>query len=72
MSPRAVEWLRNAHPADLAGLALLWGMKHLRIRTTDDLDQLTGEEPTAVLLEILPDPVQTGQFWAAWDAWETA
>ena len=71
MSPRAVEWLRNAHPADLAGLALLWGMKHLRIRTADDFDQLTGEEPTAVLLEILPDPGQTRQFWAAWDAWET-
>jgi 2-succinyl-5-enolpyruvyl-6-hydroxy-3-cyclohexene-1-carboxylate synthase len=71
MSPRAVEWLRNAHHADFAGLAALWQMKHLQVRTADDLDQLSSDEPAPVLLEVLPDPVQTRQFWVAWDDWET-
>lgn len=69
MSPRAVEWLRNAHGADLAGLAALWGMKHLQVHTADDFDQITGEETAVVLLELVPDPVQTQRFWTAWDGW---
>ncbi len=67
MSPRAVEWMTNPQSADLAGLATLWGMKHLQIRTVDDFDQFEiGEK--ALLLEIIPDATQSQAFWAAWDA----
>ena len=66
MSPRAAECMANPHAADLAGLAVLWGMDHLRVRRADDFD---GFEPGGrpVLLEILPDPEQTARFWADWD-----
>ncbi len=66
MHPRAAEWMTNPQTADLAGLAALWGMNHLRVRTVDDFDQIeTG--PRTLLLEILPDAAQTTAFWAAWD-----
>lgn len=66
MSPRAAECMTNPHAADLSGLAALWDMKHIRIRTVDDLDQFEpGEKP--VLLEIIPDAEQTKRFWADWD-----
>lgn len=66
MSPRAAECMINPHHADLAGLGALWGMRHLRVRTADDLDAHTpGGEPT--LLEITPDPKQTARFWTDWD-----
>ena len=62
MSPRAIECMTNPHQADLAGLAALWGMKHLRIHTADDFDQFEpGEIP--ILLEVIPDAVQTTRFW---------
>ncbi len=66
MSPRAVEWMTNPQSADLSGLATLWGMNHLRIRTVDDFDQFEAGDQT-LLLEILPDAKQTKDFWAAWD-----
>lgn len=66
MSPRAIEWMTNPQSADLSGLATLWGMKHLRIRTVDDFDQFEAGEKT-LLLEIVPDAKQTASFWAAWD-----
>jgi 2-succinyl-5-enolpyruvyl-6-hydroxy-3-cyclohexene-1-carboxylate synthase len=66
MSPRAVEWMTNPQTADLSGLATLWGMSHLRIRTVDDFDQFEAGEKT-LLLEIVPDAVQTTAFWAAWE-----
>ena len=66
MSPRAVECMTHPHTADLAGLALLWGMDHLRVRRADDFDRFEpGGKP--ILLEILPDPEQTARFWADWD-----
>jgi 2-succinyl-5-enolpyruvyl-6-hydroxy-3-cyclohexene-1-carboxylate synthase len=66
MSPRAAECMINPHHADLTGLAALWGMRHLRIRTADDLDAYTpGGKPT--LLEVLPDSRQTESFWADWE-----
>lgn len=66
LSPRAAECLINPHAADLAGMALLWGMDHLRVRRADDFDRFEpGGKP--VLLEIIPDPVQTSRFWADWD-----
>ena len=59
MSPRAAECMTNAHAADLAGLATLWGMDHLRVRRADDFDAFApGAQP--VLLEIIPDPEQIG------------
>ncbi len=65
MSARAADWMRNSQSADFAGLATLWGMDHLRIRTSDDFDQLDpGDRP--LLLEIIPDPAQTDAFWKAW------
>ncbi len=66
MSPRAVEWMTNPHSVDLSGLATLWKMNHLQLRTVDDFDQLESGENT-LLLEILPDATQTAAFWAAWD-----
>lgn len=66
MSPRAAEWLVNPQTADLSGLATLWHMDHLRIRTVDDFDRLAPGERT-LLLEIVPDAGQTAAFWAAWD-----
>jgi len=67
LSPRVSEWMTNAHAADLAGFAALWGMRHLAIRTPDDFDPLGEPNATATLLELIPDPNQTRQFWAAWD-----
>ncbi len=66
MSPRAAEWMTNPQSADLSGLATLWGMNHLRIRTVDDFDRFESGERT-LLLEIVPDAAQTTAFWAAWD-----
>ncbi|MDP3849734.1 MAG: thiamine pyrophosphate-binding protein [Luteolibacter sp.] len=66
MSPRAAECMINPHHADLSGFASLWGMTHLRVRTTDDFDAYEpGGKP--VLLEIIPDPEQSARFWADWD-----
>jgi 2-succinyl-5-enolpyruvyl-6-hydroxy-3-cyclohexene-1-carboxylate synthase len=66
MSPRAVECMTNPHAADLSGMAVLWGMEHLRVRTADDFDPFQpGGKP--VLLEIIPDAAQTARFWADWD-----
>jgi 2-succinyl-5-enolpyruvyl-6-hydroxy-3-cyclohexene-1-carboxylate synthase len=66
MSPRAIEWMTNPQNADLSGLATLWGMDHLRIRTVDDFDQFQSGEKT-LLLEIIPDTRQTTAFWEAWE-----
>ena len=66
MSSRAAECLINPHHANLAGLAALWGMRHLRVRTADDMDALTPDG-VPMLLEITPDPKQTKSFWADWD-----
>ena len=66
MSPRAVEWMTNPQSVDLSGLATLWGMNHLRIRTVDDFDKFEPGDQT-LLLEIIPDAAQTAAFWAAWD-----
>ncbi|MEI6819079.1 MAG: thiamine pyrophosphate-binding protein [Verrucomicrobiota bacterium] len=66
MSPRAVEWMTNPQSADLSGLATLWHMDHLRLRTVDDFDHVQPGAKT-LLLEIVPDPAQTNAFWVAWD-----
>jgi 2-succinyl-5-enolpyruvyl-6-hydroxy-3-cyclohexene-1-carboxylate synthase len=65
MLPSAAESLIQPHQADFAGLATLWGMRHLRVRTADDLDQLSTEGPP-LLLEIIPDEKQTTRFWEVW------
>ncbi len=66
MSPRAAEWMTNPQTADLSGLATLWGMNHLRVRTVDDFDKFETS-PKTLLMEIIPDAGQTTAFWAAWD-----
>ena len=66
MCPRAIEWMTNPQSADFSGLATLWAMDHLRIRTADDFDQLEASDKT-LMLEIIPDAAQTTAFWAAWD-----
>jgi 2-succinyl-5-enolpyruvyl-6-hydroxy-3-cyclohexene-1-carboxylate synthase len=66
MSPRAIEWMTNPQSAELSGLATLWKMNHLQIRTVDDFDKFESGEK-AMLLEIIPDAKQTQAFWAAWD-----
>jgi 2-succinyl-5-enolpyruvyl-6-hydroxy-3-cyclohexene-1-carboxylate synthase len=66
MSPRAAECMTNPHAADLSGFAKLWSMRHLRVKTADDLDAFEpGGNP--VLLEIIPDAEQTKRFWSDWD-----
>lgn len=65
MHGSAAESLIQPHQADFSGLASLWGMRHLRIRTADDLDELSTEGPP-LLLEIIPDEKQTARFWAEW------
>jgi len=65
MSPRAAECMANPHSADLTGFAALWGMRHLAIRTADDLDAFSPGTP--ILLEILPDAAQSERFWADWE-----
>jgi 2-succinyl-5-enolpyruvyl-6-hydroxy-3-cyclohexene-1-carboxylate synthase len=67
MSPRAAECLTNPHDADLAGLAKLWGIAHLRVRTADDFDALAADREGALLLELAPDARQTEAFWREWD-----
>ncbi|MCX6874907.1 MAG: thiamine pyrophosphate-binding protein [Verrucomicrobia bacterium] len=67
MSPRVAEWMTNPQAAELAGFATLWGMDHLRIRRPDDFDRFGETRDRPLLLELLPDPGQTQQFWAAWD-----
>lgn len=66
MSPRAIEWMTNPQTADFEGLATLWGMRHLRVRTVDDFDKFEPGGET-LLLEIVPDAAQSTAFWAAWD-----
>jgi 2-succinyl-5-enolpyruvyl-6-hydroxy-3-cyclohexene-1-carboxylate synthase len=66
MSPRAIEWMCNPQAADLAGFATLWDMNHLRVETLDDFDRLETGAKT-LLLEIVPQPRQTAEFWRAWD-----
>ena len=65
MHASAAESLIQPQCADFAGLATLWGMRHLRIRTADDLDHLSTEGPP-LLLEIVPDEKQSTRFWEAW------
>jgi 2-succinyl-5-enolpyruvyl-6-hydroxy-3-cyclohexene-1-carboxylate synthase len=65
MLPSTAESLIQPQQADFSGLATLWGMRHLRIRTADDFDQLESEGPP-LLLEIIPDGKQTTRFWEAW------
>lgn len=66
MSPRAAECMTNPHAADLSGFAKLWDMRHLRVKTADDLDAFeTRGKPT--LMEIIPDAGQTKRFWEDWD-----
>ncbi len=65
MLPSAAESLIQPQQMDFSGLATLWGMRHLRVRTADDLDQITAEGPP-LLLEIIPDEKQTTRFWEAW------
>ena len=67
MSSRTIEWMTNPHVADLSGFATLWGMQHLRVRTSDDFDQLAAGSEKTLLLEIIPSAKQTGDFWVAWD-----
>lgn len=67
MSPRAREWMANAHRADFAGLAQLWGMTHKQVRSIDDLDDLESLSEIVLLLEVIPDAKQTAAFWKAVD-----
>ena len=70
MHASAAESLIQPQAADFSGLATLWGMRHLRVRTADDLDHLTAEGPP-LLLEIIPDEKQTTRFWEVWGTLRT-
>ena len=69
LSARAAECMTNPHAADLSGMAALWDMAHLRVRRADDFDAFDDCQSAnrPVLLEIIPDPVQTSRFWMDWD-----
>jgi 2-succinyl-5-enolpyruvyl-6-hydroxy-3-cyclohexene-1-carboxylate synthase len=67
MSTRTAECLTNPHDANLAGLAAMWRMEHLQIRTADDFDKLDSRGSGPLLLELLPDARQTADFWRNWE-----
>lgn len=56
--------LIQSHSANFSGLATLWGIRHVSIRTSDDLDQIDMDASTT-LLEVIPDPDQTCQLHRA-------
>ena len=58
MQAAAAAAMTNPHDADLAGLALLWGMKHHVVRTVDDFDGFEAGD-VSVLLEIRPSASET-------------
>lgn len=64
MLPAATELLIQPQQVEWAGLAQLWGMRHLRVRHADDLDELSTEG-APLLLEIIPDAKQTSRFHEA-------
>ena len=67
MADRAKELMLNPHEVRLDGWAAMWSMNYLRIQSDDGFDALApGEVP--VVVEIIPDPVETAAFWKAWDA----
>lgn len=68
MSARTAECILNPHQADLSGMAAIWGWKHLRIRSVDDLDQFESADQMT-MLEVVPDIGQTERFWSDWDRW---
>jgi 2-succinyl-5-enolpyruvyl-6-hydroxy-3-cyclohexene-1-carboxylate synthase len=67
MSTRTAECLTNPHDANLAGLAAMWRIEHLQIRTADDFDKLDSRGSGPLLLELLPDARQTADFWRNWE-----
>jgi 2-succinyl-5-enolpyruvyl-6-hydroxy-3-cyclohexene-1-carboxylate synthase len=67
MSSRTAECLTTPHHANLAGLAAMWRIQHLKIHTAEDFEALDSREPGAMLLELLPDAQQTARFWHDWE-----
>ncbi len=67
LSQKAQNWLIHPTTADFAAFASLWGMRHHRISTQDDLDAFDPQVADATLLEITPCPRDTSAFWHAWD-----
>ena len=66
MNPQTNLCMTNSHQADFAGFATLWGMTHHRVRTPNDFDHFETAEKM-VLLEVIPNSIQTDRFWQAWD-----
>ncbi|MDC0302758.1 hypothetical protein OAL23_01175, partial [bacterium] len=48
---------------DLRGWAQMWNMDYLRIRNREGFDGLEAGEKT-LLVEVIPDPNETAQFYA--------
>ncbi len=61
MRPQAAGWMKAETPANFEAIATLWGMDFLRMKRVDEFDiPDSGEKP--LLVEVLPDPAQTGGF----------
>ena len=56
--------LRNAHDVTFDRWAAMWGLEHLRWDAVPDSPRL----PDRCVIELVPDPNATTQFWRAYDA----
>jgi 2-succinyl-5-enolpyruvyl-6-hydroxy-3-cyclohexene-1-carboxylate synthase len=66
MSERAKDLMLNPHEACLSSWADMWGMRSMKISREDHFDALEPAE-VPLLVEVLPDPAETREFWRAWD-----
>lgn len=61
MSASAKAWMEAETPVDFGAVAKAFGMDHLRVARTDEFDSV-GDTGKALLLEVVPDPAQCGDF----------
>ena len=61
MSDTSKSWMAAETPVDFAALAKAFGLNHLRVSRSDDFDG-PGDGEGAMLLEVVPDAVQSSEF----------
>ncbi|MDP0492081.1 MAG: thiamine pyrophosphate-binding protein [Verrucomicrobiota bacterium JB023] len=66
MPERAREWMTTRHGRDFGDWAGMWGLGYLRLTAREDFDELEKLTPGTTVVEIVPDAVQTAEFWARW------
>lgn len=66
MQAGARELMINPHSTHFSSWAAQWNMEYLRATSPDDLDAFEPGE-RMIVLEVQPDPLQTADFWKAWE-----